>query len=197
MFRISRKYTQNIKLIREAHTYYDVLRLKPNCTQKEIRESFIKLSKEHHPDANLTLESTRKFQKILEAYQVLGKADTRGSYDAELRMTTPHSTTAPHSFYRDFNTPDAPGATRTNEDYYGLKGVKKVSNYVIVVLCLIFAGIGVALQILAIRSSMTFKREKLDLQSTETSHQHAQVKDDASKYGNELQLKRLRDKLKE
>uniref|UniRef100_A0A1B0D782 CRC domain-containing protein n=1 Tax=Phlebotomus papatasi TaxID=29031 RepID=A0A1B0D782_PHLPP len=95
--------------ILEAHTYYDVLRLKPNCTQKEIRESFIKLSKE--VDANLTLESTRKFQKILEAYQVLGKADTRGSYDAELRMTTPHSTTAPHSFYRDFNTPDAPGAT--------------------------------------------------------------------------------------
>ena len=27
-------------------TYYDVLKLKPNCSEKEIRDAFIKLSKE-------------------------------------------------------------------------------------------------------------------------------------------------------
>uniref|UniRef100_A0A1B0CR54 Putative molecular chaperone dnaj superfamily protein n=1 Tax=Lutzomyia longipalpis TaxID=7200 RepID=A0A1B0CR54_LUTLO len=201
MLRISRKYTKNINLMRGIHTYYDVLKIKPNATQKEIRDSFIKLSKEHHPDASLavTAESTRKFQKILQAYQILGKAESRLNYDAELRLSKskPHSTGPAYTYYRDFHPPNSPESPSANTDeYYGLKGVKRVSNYVIVVLCLIFAGIGVALQIVAIRSSLTFKRDKLDLQSTEAGQQHAQVKDDASRYGNEFQLERLKEKLR-
>ncbi|XP_059609995.1 dnaJ-like protein 60 isoform X2 [Phlebotomus argentipes] len=189
-------------MLGKAHTYYDVLRVKPTCSQKEIRESFLQLSKEFHPDTNLTVtqESTKKFQKILEAYQVLGKTDSRKIYDADLRLVQSNSSSSSSKsyprFYRDFHPPGSPGGVKQGENYYGLKGVKRVSNYIIVLLCAIFTGIGVTLQVLAIRSSMTFKRENLDLQSEECARQHAQAKADANKYGNDLQIKRLMEKMR-
>ncbi|GAB0096543.1 DnaJ-like protein 60 [Sergentomyia squamirostris] len=205
MFRISQKYTKSIKFIRQIQTYYDVLKLNQNCTQKDIRNSFIKLSKKHHPDTasssvGVNEENTRRFQQIIEAYEVLGKPHSRLSYDAELRMSNPISEATTyynprHSHVYQPYRSTAETERRADDEYYGLKGVKKVSNYVIVVLCLVFCGIGVALQFLAIRSSLTFKREKLDIQSTEAGRYHAQAKENATKYGNEIQLKHLKDKI--
>jgi DnaJ-class molecular chaperone len=59
-------------------TYYEILGLKDDCTQKEIRNAFVNLSKEHHPDVktnkSASKEENQEFIKVMEAYQVLSKA---------------------------------------------------------------------------------------------------------------------------
>ena len=49
---------------------------------KDIRKMYIKLSITHHPDKNGgTVESKEKFQRILEAYNIAGKACEDTIYD--------------------------------------------------------------------------------------------------------------------
>lgn len=51
--------------------YYEILGLKNDCTQKEIKAAYIQLSKIHHPDrAENVSNEEEEFKKILAAYQV-------------------------------------------------------------------------------------------------------------------------------
>jgi molecular chaperone DnaJ len=52
--------------------YYDILGLKTNATQEEIKKAYRKLSKQYHPDLNPNnKEAENKFKKIAEAYEIL------------------------------------------------------------------------------------------------------------------------------
>ncbi|XP_065205409.1 uncharacterized protein LOC135835182 [Planococcus citri] len=63
-------------------SYYDVLKVNPNATQKEIKEAYFKLSKKNHPDLNQNDPGCHdRFVKLQEAYQVLGNPTTRKEYD--------------------------------------------------------------------------------------------------------------------
>lgn len=57
-------------------SYYDVLNVSKNASQKEIKTSYLKLCKLYHPDtseSNLSKEEkVKRFQKINEAYSCLG-----------------------------------------------------------------------------------------------------------------------------
>ncbi|XP_025423916.1 dnaJ homolog subfamily C member 4 [Sipha flava] len=65
-------------------TLYDILNLKPGCTKKEIRNSFIKLSKLNHPDV-CGPSANDRFIRINEAYTILMDDDKKNSYDETLR----------------------------------------------------------------------------------------------------------------
>jgi len=81
-------------------THYEVLGIDKNATQKEIKEAYIKLGKEYHPDLHQNLvidessgengsssekeELTMKFKAINEAYEILGKKESRKTYDLGL-----------------------------------------------------------------------------------------------------------------
>ena len=71
-------------------TFYDILRIHPEATQAEIKEAYLKLSKEYHPDMNQKVTKQDKelihsqYVKINEAYSVLGKESQRRSYDAQI-----------------------------------------------------------------------------------------------------------------
>ncbi|ELR03110.1 hypothetical protein VC83_03436 [Pseudogymnoascus destructans] len=63
-------------------TYYNVLAVKPEATELEIKKAYRKLAIIHHPDKNPSDETAHaKFQAIGEAYQVLSDPDLRRSYD--------------------------------------------------------------------------------------------------------------------
>lgn len=63
--------------------YYDILGVAKDCTQEDIKREYRKKALENHPDRNNgDKSSTEKFQKITEAYNVLGNIDTRRKYDA-------------------------------------------------------------------------------------------------------------------
>jgi curved DNA-binding protein len=65
-----------------AKDYYDVLGVKRNASEKEIKSAFRKLAKKHHPDANPNDPTAEaKFKEINEAYEVLSDKEKREMYD--------------------------------------------------------------------------------------------------------------------
>lgn len=65
--------------------HYDTLNLGRNCSSKDIKDAFVRLSKKYHPDKNKDCNAHIKFIQVIEAYSVLGKAFSREAYDQTLR----------------------------------------------------------------------------------------------------------------
>lgn len=64
-----------------ASTYYDVLGLKPNATQNEIKSAYYKLSKIYHPDSTKSPQNYSRFLEVKEAYEVLRNVNKKLMYD--------------------------------------------------------------------------------------------------------------------
>ena len=58
--------------------YYDTLNVSENASNKEIKQAFKKLAKEHHPDRG---GNTTKFKEANEAYDTLKNPNKRQEYD--------------------------------------------------------------------------------------------------------------------
>lgn len=62
--------------------YYDILGIKKNATQEEIKKAYRTLAKKYHPDQNHGDKvAEEKFKKINEAYTVLADEEKRRMYD--------------------------------------------------------------------------------------------------------------------
>ena len=61
--------------------YYDVLGVKRNASDEELKRSFRKLALQYHPDRNQKADATEKFKEINEAYQILSDSQKRTDYD--------------------------------------------------------------------------------------------------------------------
>ena len=62
--------------------YYEILGVPRNAGEKDIRQAFRKLAREHHPDVNPGNSSSEdRFKRINEAYSVLSDPDKRQRYD--------------------------------------------------------------------------------------------------------------------
>ena len=59
--------------------YYDILWVKEDASQEEIKKAFKKAAVKHHPDRG---GDKKKFQEMNEAYQVIGDEKKKGQYDA-------------------------------------------------------------------------------------------------------------------
>ena len=62
-------------------TFYDVLGVSRNASDKEIKTAFHKLAQKYHPDAG---GDEQKFKEISEAYETLSNPDKRKEYDQML-----------------------------------------------------------------------------------------------------------------
>lgn len=64
--------------------YYEVLKIPKTATEKEIKQAYRKLAREHHPDLHqgkAKTEAEEKFKLINEAYEVLSDPEKRAKYD--------------------------------------------------------------------------------------------------------------------
>ncbi|MGI6622189.1 MAG: DnaJ domain-containing protein [Clostridiaceae bacterium] len=62
--------------------YYEVLGVKKDASQEQIKKAYRKLAKQYHPDANPgNKKAEEKFKEINEAYEVLGDEEKRKKYD--------------------------------------------------------------------------------------------------------------------
>lgn len=68
--------------------YYSLLEIWPSCSIDEVKNSYFRLAKLHHPDvAGDTPENRERFKLINEAYSILSDSQERHQYDEYLRKT--------------------------------------------------------------------------------------------------------------
>jgi DnaJ-class molecular chaperone len=69
-----------------SENYYTILGVPSNATTKQIREQFLQLAREKHPDRYSVEEKDQaeaQFQEVTQAYNVLVDPDRRRRYDQE------------------------------------------------------------------------------------------------------------------
>ncbi len=87
---------------------YQVLGLKRDATEGEIRAAYRKLAKRYHPDLNPGKpEATERFKQINAANDLLSDPEKRARYDRGEIDTAGNEKPPEYKFYRDFA--DAPG----------------------------------------------------------------------------------------
>ncbi|KAK8395684.1 hypothetical protein O3P69_005644 [Scylla paramamosain] len=192
--------------------HYEVLGLEKTCSPVEIREQFIRLSKECHPDTNPASECHKEFVAINEAYSVLSKPGLRRAYDAELqaRRVSPEMHT-----YGDIKTNAPMGNVVFHDDslwehrdktefyknkdrpYYGVKGVKKLPNSYIAAGAVIFMVVGASFYFYIAKTSSDYAIEQLNIRDRLASQHHSAVRQKAMANGNEVQMALLRQRIEE
>src|SRR5215208_6670202 len=90
----------------EAGNLYKVLGVSKGASQEEIRRSYRKLAREHHPDANRDdPKAEERFKEIQHAYEILSNPKKRQQYDE-----------GPRTFFGSGNAPQGnSGGVRTGD----------------------------------------------------------------------------------
>ena len=66
--------------------HYQVLQVKPNATQQEIKQSYRRLAKQFHPDSQPTTKSSDRIVALNAAYEILGNSKSRRTYDRQQQL---------------------------------------------------------------------------------------------------------------
>lgn len=61
--------------------YYEIIGLKRDATQDDIKRSYRKLARKYHPDISKETHAEEKFKELGEAYEVLKDPEKRAAYD--------------------------------------------------------------------------------------------------------------------
>ncbi len=93
--------------------HYETLRIDPNASQAEIKSAYRRLVKLFHPDSNQETADHEQIIRINAAYEVLGDAYSRSSYDRQLRLDngrSPSQTEVRHQQQQRTTAPSQPAA---------------------------------------------------------------------------------------
>lgn len=174
-------------------THYEILGIKSDCSDKEIRDAFVKKSKLNHPDLqkNEASKSSKEFIKVMEAYKVLSKSHSRANYDMHLQGIDRMNYVSQDMYHEPWKAETMRKTSSTS--YYGVKGLKRMSNWKIVMACVVFCAVGSVIQAFAIRKSFTFKRQEMKERSIVYSENLKKAREGANNFSMDEQLERLVD----
>ncbi|VVC43651.1 DnaJ domain, conserved site,DnaJ domain [Cinara cedri] len=152
-FKDTSKRCQSTK--QKLSTHYDVLNLKPGCTKKEIRNSFIKLSKLTHPDV-CGSSSNDRFISINAAYNVLIDENKKKIYDQSLMRT---STNTYNNYSNIVYYPPCQNrkSWRDDSENYWLS-----SNITIAAVCFSILIIGSVIRYIGVKKSVSVRSMLMD-----------------------------------
>jgi DnaJ-class molecular chaperone len=77
-------YNNELPKFDPSKNYYDILGVRKDSSESEIKRAYYGLAKKYHPDSNPGLES--KFKEINEAYTVLSDSKIKRQYDSARLM---------------------------------------------------------------------------------------------------------------
>lgn len=80
---------------------YAVLGVKSTATDDEIRKAYRKKALQFHPDKNSSTTAEETFKEINKAYEILGDADKRRTYDLQQQKSS-HSSSFPSASRSEF-----------------------------------------------------------------------------------------------
>ena len=61
--------------------YYEIMGVKRDATQDEIKRAYRKLARKYHPDVSKEADAEQRFKSVGEAYEVLKDPEKRAAYD--------------------------------------------------------------------------------------------------------------------
>lgn len=188
---------------RFAKNYYEVLGVNKNSTQKEIRDAYVKLCKELHPDVQGSKNGKsdhKKFTELSHAYSVLSKPLDRQQYDEQLQahQYQPYRSDMqrPSDRYEDpylhkrggyaRNFRQQQQAYRQDPNYYRERKVYIVFG------CLVLVFAGSLLHFFAYRYGTSKEMaEKMLRKSDKNWELYNQSKEDHKTFGTEGQIERI------
>merc|ERR1711997_50207 len=178
---------QNFHNIHQAHysvcsvcyqTHYETLGLERNATPKEIKDAYIKLGKELHPDLHqkdeieqgsddISIEKekyTAKFKSLNEAYSVLSKPDAKRIYDLSLPGQHKDKTSRRYRHYEPLGNTFEERAGKVygyqvDQNYWNADSRARKKR--VVIYCIIWAVFGAIVQITLVRYA-TKRQQKQD-----------------------------------
>lgn len=65
----------------DKRDYYEVLGIKKDATEADIKSAYRKLAKKYHPDVSTEDNAEEKFKEVQEAYEVISDSTKRAQYD--------------------------------------------------------------------------------------------------------------------
>jgi len=196
-----------------SQNYYQVLGVNKDCSQREIRDSFIKLSKQLHPDTSHREEADHhdKFLLLYQAYSTLSKPARRRVYDlsldtadpitSDLTSATASSKTARDALRDKVKRDESIWEMRDKSQdykydgkpYYGIQGVRRIPNWLIAVGCALFTVFGMVGHFAVIRYAARKSDENHLKKDFENNLVLARTRFFAKKHGNHHQLKMILD----
>ncbi|KAK7112523.1 dnaJ homolog subfamily B member 14-like [Littorina saxatilis] len=99
----------SVRRIRKCKDYYEVLFVKKDCTEVDLKKAYRKLALQMHPDKNKAPGATEAFKAIGNAYSVLSDADKRRKYDVygpELQQASQQTSDYTHGGFEGDITPE-------------------------------------------------------------------------------------------
>lgn len=105
--------------------YYRILGVPGDADEEQIKRAYRKKAKQYHPDLNPgNAEAEAKFKEIVEAYEVLGNAEKRESYDLKQKRAAGFGQKTTQNRTENKNRASAPQVnfgefTKDMEKYFG------------------------------------------------------------------------------
>ncbi len=79
-----KRSSKRTKSNKAKKSYYEILGIRTNASQTEIKKAYQRLAMKYHPDRNKAKNASEKFKEIQKAFQTLSDPNERSKYDRKL-----------------------------------------------------------------------------------------------------------------
>ncbi|KAK7166296.1 hypothetical protein R3I93_006158 [Phoxinus phoxinus] len=103
----TKEQAEGVQRIKKCKNYYEVLAIRKDANDEELKKAYRKLALKFHPDKNHAPGATEAFKKIGNAYAVLSNPEKKRQYDV-CGGEEPSSTHGGFDFHRGFESDITP-----------------------------------------------------------------------------------------